>query len=871
MLSCFPRVCLCVSVMLSSSIAWSIEPMEFFEAKVRPLLIERCYECHSAESGESSGGLRLDSAAATRVGGSHGPAVVPGDVVASQLVRAIEYSDTDMQMPPDGKLGDEEIAILRRWVEIGAPDPRQETLESPASPLDRDPKTHWAFVPPVRKETRSNAPGSRDGIDDWAALRASEIGLDVAPEASRETLVRRLYFDMTGLPPSRDEIDRFANDRRPDSYVRLVDRLLASPEFAERFARHWLDVARYADTIGYTVGGAGRRLTGSERYRDWTIHAFANDMPYDEMIRHQLAGDRTDPSNADGNLDAMGFLTIGRRFLNGLDTIDDRIDVVSRGLLGLTVTCARCHDHKFDPIPTTDYYSLFGVMQSSRIPEDGPSPLALVDIDNPHDNHVLLRGQQGNHGPIAPRQYLTAFRAPEEPRFTTGSGRVDLAERIAAPENPLTARVMVNRIWGFLIGRPLVDTASDFGFRTEPPKVVEVLDNLAVDFASDWSVKRLIRRIVLSRIYRQSSEASESAILRDADNLYLARANRRRRDFESLRDSMLAKSSMLSRVVGGEPVEITTSDLVGRRTIYAMIDRQNLPALFRTFDFASPDGHSPGRYYTTVPQQSLYLLNSDQILSLARSTAANVQRETSMDEMEAARQLFVTVLGREPSATELKNVEEFLKKPTTMTAIVPDPRSLWSYSIATLDAANRITAVEPMPVYSDNRWQKESTFPSQTDAGYAFVSKDSGHAPRSLNLGVLRRWTSPISGMVELKAVVEHSNEAGDGIDAMIMINSEVIWGEKCHSGRRSLDSLQRHIAAGQTIDFVAMAGASDNSDSFRWTIQMTVHGDDGSSLVADSQADFSGPFESRAQEPLGRLEQLAQVLLMSNEFAFVD
>lgn len=415
---------------LASGLVFAEEKLEFFEAKVRPLLIERCYECHSVESGESSGGLRLDSAAASRAGGSLGPAVVPGDVGASKLVRAIEYADKNMQMPPDGKLADDEIAILKHWIEIGAPDPREDTAPKTTSPLQRDPKSHWAFVSPERKETQFHRDDSRSHLDDWAAQRASEVGLELAPEAGRETLVRRVYFDLTGLPPSRDVIDRFVSSTRPDAYSRLVDELLATPEFAERFARHWLDVARYADTVGYALGGKERRIIGSHKYRDWTINAFGADMPYDEMLRHQLTGDRTDPENANGNLDAMGFLTIGRRYLNGLDTTDDRIDVITRGLLGLTVTCARCHDHKFDPIPTTDYYSLFGVLQSSRVPDDGNSPLAMVDIDKPHDSRVLIRGQQGNNGPVAERQYLTAFRASDEPKFSDGSGRVDLVNRI---------------------------------------------------------------------------------------------------------------------------------------------------------------------------------------------------------------------------------------------------------------------------------------------------------------------------------------------------------------------------------------------------------------------------------------------------------
>ncbi len=845
--------------------------MEFFEAKVRPLLIERCYECHSVESGESSGGLRLDSAAASRAGGSLGPAVVPGDVAASKLVRAVEYADKDMQMPPDGKLADDEIAILKHWIEIGAPDPREDTAPKTTSPLERDPKSHWAFVAPERKETQFHRDDSRSQLDDWAAQRASEVGLELAPEAEREMLVRRVYYDLTGLPPSRDVIDRFVSSTRPDAYSRLVDELLATPEFAERFARHWLDVARYADTVGYALGGKERRIIGSHKYRDWTIHAFGADMPYDEMLRHQLSGDRTDPENEHGNLDAMGFLTIGRRYLNGLDTTDDRIDVITRGLLGLTVTCARCHDHKFDPIPTTDYYSLFGVLQSSRVPEDGKSTLAMVDIDKPHDHHVLVRGQQGNNGPVAERQYLTAFREPEEPKFTDGSGRVDLVNRIIERQNPLTSRVMVNRVWGILIGRPLVDSASDFGFRTESPKDVEVLDNLAVEFAADWSVKQLVRRIVHTRVYRQSSAASEAAIAIDADNQYLARANRRRRDFESLRDSILDASNHLQHTIGGEPQEITSATPTPRRTVYAMVDRQNLPSIFRTFDFANPDAHSPGRYYTTVPQQSLYLLNSDHVLSLARTTAAAVRRETGTDEGATARAVFVRVLGREPNPDESKQVQEFLKKPITKTEALADPRSLWSYLVATIDASNKITATEPLAHFKEGKWQSEEKFPSDGPRGYAFFSADSGHAPRQTDLGVTRRWTVPTNGTVRIYGEIKHANDSGDGIRAMVFINGELKWDEKQKSTNRPFGPLDYWVEAGQTIDLVAMPGENDNSDSFFWTSRLSLKTPEGTTIDADTEKDFSGPIRTKAIEPLDRLEQLAQVLLMSNEFAFVD
>ncbi len=387
------------------------EQSDFFEANIRPLLIDHCYECHSRESGESAGDLRLDSAAAVLQGGSLGPALVAKQPDSSLLVRAVSYEDSELQMPPAGKLDDSSVELIRRWIAMGAPDPRGDDGSPTAkvqSPLDRDPLTHWAFQPPQPAAVDfAPADTARDLIDAVAYRRAVDAGLQVAAEASNETLIRRLYYDLTGLPPSREAIAHFVSSSRPDAYMRLVDSLLATPDFGQRFGRYWMDVSRYADTVGYALAGKTRRHAGSERFRDWTIRAFATDMPYDEMLRHQLAGDRTDPDNKDGNLDAMGFLTLGRKFLNPLDTLDDRIDVISRGLLGMTVTCARCHDHKFDPIPTSDYYSMAGILFSSEEPSDGVSPLMLVDKKNPVDSPVLIRGQLGNRGPIAPRQFLT--------------------------------------------------------------------------------------------------------------------------------------------------------------------------------------------------------------------------------------------------------------------------------------------------------------------------------------------------------------------------------------------------------------------------------------------------------------------------------
>ncbi|MCG8648178.1 MAG: DUF1549 and DUF1553 domain-containing protein, partial [Pirellulales bacterium] len=715
-------------------------------------------------------------------------------------------------------------------------------------------------------------PGSRDVIDTLAFRSAQKQGLSPNPQADRQTLIRRLYFDLSGLPPSQAEMERFEKSDRPDAYVRLVDSLLAAPDFGERFARHWMDVSRYADTVGYALAGRKRRHEGSERFRDWAIGAFAADMPYDEMLRHQLAGDRTDPNNEQGNLDAMGFLTLGRKFLNKFDTIDDRIDVISRGLQGMTVSCARCHDHKFDPIPTSDYYSIAGIIFSSQQPDQGASPLMLVDKKNPIDSPILIRGQPGNRGPIAPRQFFTALRRPDEPRFQDGSGRWELAQRIASADNPLTARVMVNRIWGHLVGKPLVDSPSDFGFRTQQPAVPEILDDLAHEFSTHWSVKRIVRRIVLSRIYRQSAAAEAVMIQADPDNRYLARANRRRRDFESLRDSILLATGTLDRSLGGQPVEITLDTPSPRRSVYAMIDRQNLPALFRTFDFASPDTHSPGRYFTTVPQQALHLLNSPQMLALSNGAAQAVRRQAPKSTpRELARAMFVRILQRHPTDEEWAAATQFLAQPVVPLQPPLDPRSLWSYGTAAVGEDGRPGAFEPFKVFRENRWQTSDEFPSKGPMGHAFLGKSGGHTAGDVKVAVVRRFTAPFSGRAELIGTMAHRSQKGDGIEASFWVGDRVLFQEKQQGNNRPYGPLKTRVESGQAIDLVALAGESSSFDSFDWNVKIKLVGDDQRIVETDSVRHFSGPFNPESVQPLDRLAQLAQTLMMSNEFAFID
>jgi hypothetical protein len=620
-------------------------------------------------------------------GSDNGAVVVPGQPDKSLLVQAIRYTG-DVQMPPKAKLPDEAIAHLTEWVKMGAPWP-EETVKADAASLSvaEVRRTHWAFQP-VKKPSQpavKHPHWVKTPIDAFVLAGLEGKGLTPSPAADRRTLIRRVTLDLHGLPPTPEEVAAFESDRSPDAYARLIDRLLASPRYGERWGRHWLDVARYADSKGYVFTDE-RRYPFAYTYRDYVIRSFNEDLPYDQFVLQQLAADQLPLGEDKRPLAALGYLTLGRRFLNSLpDIIDDRIDVTMRGLQAMTVGCARCHDHKFDPIPQKDYYSLYGVFASSVEPKELPligrpeqsealaafekelakrtaevekyrnehkddlakgnrkfrdglralqkkveqwqatSPIAppramvLIDKPTPEEPHIFLRGNPRNPGPSVPRQFLEVVAGPQRQPFRQGSGRLELARAIAYRDNPLTARVLVNRIWLHHFGAGLVRTPSDFGLRGDPPTHPELLDWLAATFMHNgWSIKKLHRLIMLSNTYQQASGVDPRLLQMDPDNRLLARMNRQRLDFEAMRDSLLVVAGRLDTLMGGRAVELTTTPFTTRRTVYGFIDRQNLPGLFRTFDFASPDTSTPQRYTTTVPQQALFLMNSPFVIEQAR-------------------------------------------------------------------------------------------------------------------------------------------------------------------------------------------------------------------------------------------------------------
>jgi hypothetical protein len=740
------RLLLIAATLAITTPAFAAEPgpeaVEFFEKKVRPLLADHCYKCHGEK--KQMAGLRLDTADGLRKGTDEGPVVVPGDPTKSPMVKAVRR-EGDHPMPPKEPLPAEAVAALSEWVKAGAPYP---AAMSGATQIDLSAaKSHWAFRPVQDPPVPGTKVPAANPIDRFLLARLEERGLTFAPPADKRTLVRRAYFDLIGLPPTFAEIEAFVNDPSPGAYEKLIDKLLASRHYGERWGRYWLDVARYGDSKGY-VFTEERKYPFSYTYRDYVIRSFNEDKPFDRFVLEQLAADKLPLGDDKRPLAALGFLTLGRRFMNNVhDVIDDRIDVVTRGLMGLTVTCARCHDHKYDPIPQADYYSLYGVFASSVEPKDlpligevrrskeydefeaelkkreqaladfrtkrtaaksaalgglgGPGaaatlrrperlfnrvdryeatkfqrkidelkanspaapPRAMVinDATSPTEPVVFLRGNPNSPGQHVPRRMPAVVAGPDRKPFADGSGRLELARAIASPDNPLTARVFVNRVWAYHFGKPLVATPSDFGTRSDPPTHPELLDWLAKRFVEDgWSVKKLHKRMMLSAAYQQVSDTRPELTQADPENRLLGRMNRKRADFEYLRDSLLAVAGKLDPTVYGRSVDLFARPFTHRRSVYAFIDRQNLPGTLRTFDFANPDLHSPQRPVTTVPQQALFLMNSPFVADQARAVAARRDVVWALTAGERMRRTYRAVLGRDPTPDELALAKEFV-------------------------------------------------------------------------------------------------------------------------------------------------------------------------------------------------------------------
>lgn len=764
--------------------------VRFFESNIRPVLVKHCYECHSLQSGSSEGGLRLDSRDAVRAGGDRGPAVVPGSPEKSILLTAVTHSNPDLKMPPQRrKLPESIINDLRKWIEMGATDPRDEASAELAS-VRKAGLDFWAYQIPTRPDVPrvDGDVWSRQDVDHFVLTKLRQRGLVPSSEADMPTLIRRLYFDLIGLPPTPNAINDFVGRVRKEgvdsALAAEVDVLLASPQFGERWGRHWLDVARFAESSGKD---ANISFPYAWRYRDYVIDCVNADLPYDRFLTEQLAGDllpHDSPQERARLLIATGFLAVGTKNLDAMnalqfqaDIVDEQIDTVTRAVLGSSVACARCHDHKFDAFSMKDYYALAGVFASTKtffgtfvspanrvggdplplpteagLPvyhksikpdrvtqlkadmaklrqeeKDGraavmkavkegkdaagiftlrdalrifwrtgsiegqlekvdargkalPLTMGVLDREKIVDVPVLKRGEITQPDEVVPRAFPAVFGLGQKNALPKdASGRLEFAQWLTDGQHPLTSRVMVNRIWKHVFGEGLVATVDDFGSTGQKPSHPELLDHLALQFVENgWSVKSMIRELVLSRTYRQASTWRKGAFVSDPDNRLLWRMPKRRLEAEAIRDAMLAVSgeldlsrpeaSLVGRVIGDRPISLIgldkrlPKDLDGsmHRSIYLPVIRDRLPDVLELFDFASASFVSGSRETTNVPTQALYLMNSPFVQKRATALAKRIRDEAGADRVTAIQFAFRLCFGRTPAADEEASALKFL-------------------------------------------------------------------------------------------------------------------------------------------------------------------------------------------------------------------
>jgi hypothetical protein len=762
--------------------------VQFFETQVQPLLKAHCFSCHGGEK-KIKGGLRLTTREALLKGGESGPVISTEKPEESLLLQAVRYED--LKMPPKGKLPQAQIDVLTQWVKMGVPYGGGSAIATRHGPppVDDKARTFWAFKPVVRPEVPKvkNASWVRNPIDALILARLEEKGLKPAGPASKVSLLRRAHYAVTGLPPTPAEVDAFLADSAPDAYEKVVDKLLTSRHYGEHWGRHWLDLVRYAETNSFERDGA---KPFAWRYRDYAIRSFNQDRPYDQFIREQLAGDELDTVTPDGII-ATGYYRLGTwddeaadRTLAYYDELDDVLATTGQAFLGLTVNCGRCHDHKIDPFPQKDYYSLLAFFHGIRRYGNGLDSLRFLgtdeerrkqqdkvaehrrqldDVDRqlgaiekdvrpllqggerddfrhegnrlplvrkraakdvadryvalwnqkeqlkraapqaaaqalsvtedgttPRDTFVLLRGNPQSKGdkvePAFPSVLTAAgtappkIPAPAKDARTSGRRRV-LADWIADPKNPLTARVMVNRVWQFHFGRGIVRSASNFGYMGSPPTHPELLDYLAGEFvANGWKLKPLHRLILTSNAYRMSSQADGTVMAKDPDNDLLAHFDLRRLTAEEVRDSILAVSGNLNlakcdgpsvfpvippEVLAGQSVPgngwgKSTPEDAASRSVFVHIKRSLAVPLLAVFDAPDPDAPCPVRFTTTQPTQALGMLNGTFINGQAKVFADNLRQQAGTDTPGQVRLALQRVLQRNPTAAEIGRGVRFL-------------------------------------------------------------------------------------------------------------------------------------------------------------------------------------------------------------------
>ncbi|MCO6458669.1 MAG: PSD1 domain-containing protein [Pirellulaceae bacterium] len=773
------------------------DELQFFEQQVQPLLKKHCLSCHGTD--KPKGGLQLLSRETLLRGGDSGPAAVPGKPDESLLIEAVNYAS--FEMPPKGKLAPAEIETLTAWVRRGLP--WTPGTEAPAAePAHRAPQVNeqtrafWSFQPVQRPPVPDVADAAwvRNPIDAFVLARLEAAGLRPAPPADKLTLIRRATYDLTGLPPTPDQIDQFLSDERPEAFEALIDRLLESPQYGEKWGRHWLDLVRYAETNSYERDNAKPFVW---RYRDYVIRAWNEDKPFDQFIIEQLAGDELQPRTPDA-LIATGYYRLGiwddepvDPELALYDDLDDILTTTSQVFLGLTINCARCHDHKIDPIPQRDYYRMlaflrglnrFGVRSDESVAQFSLRPLAGDDQRARHARQIeehqqrmaqvrqqiealerLVRGDfspveveefrhEMNREPIVKqrvgrlidqpqfdeyrrlRRQLAELRAggppaleqalcvtevgpkprdtwvlirgnpqskgdPVEPGFpsvlnvpepelpemgesASSSGRrMVLARWIASPRNPLTSRVLANRLWQYHFGRGLVRSANDFGFQGDRPTHPELLDWLASELvAGDWRLKRMHKLMMLSATYRMSSAENPAALAQDPTNDLLWRFDMRRLSAEEIRDSILAVNGSLNLKLGGPSVypRIPAEVLAGqsrpgagwgdsppeeraRRSVYIHVKRSLITPIIASFDGPETDFSCPVRFTTTQPTQALGMLNSQFVNEQAEVFAAYLRGHAGGDLREQVRLALQRTRQRPPSDAEVERGVGFVE------------------------------------------------------------------------------------------------------------------------------------------------------------------------------------------------------------------
>ena len=932
-----------------NTVAFVPAQIEFFEKKVRPLLAESCLDCHTGT--KSKVGLELNHREGWLSGSDYRKVVDLKEPAKSVLIRAVSHSGEKgiPSMPEKGnKLSAEAVATLTEWIAMGLPWPTEKAKSDAAA----DPRQHWSYLPvkPAPLPADAGHP-----IDHFIHKAQAAAGVVPAPRADRATLYRRLHFDLLGLPPKFEELKRFVDDPRPDdeAYNALVDHLLASPHYGERWARLWMDLARYADTKGYEGAGRERRFIYSYTYRDWLIKAFNEDLPYEKFLLYQLAGEQLVDANGPDkrHLAALGFLSLSK---NGSqdEILDDRIDTTFRGTMALTVSCAKCHDHKFDPVSTKEYYSLYGIFLNSLTvdtptigePKPGPeydaylkglaekqkkiddflnpileklkkehptlanNPGALMgkvdredrrkltnleggrdkfiadsgmepdkaiilrDREKPINQHVFIRGNPGRPGELAPRQFLSiASENGAVQPFAKGSGRLEMAQSIVHPANPLTNRNIVNRVWMWHFGEGIVRTVDDFGIQGERPDHPELIDWLAHWFVENGSsVKKLHRLILTSETWKQQSSNAKTTenMLIDAENRLLWKFKKKRLELEQMRDGMLDVSQNLDPAMFGRPVEILDPGYKNRRSVYAFIDRQNLNPTFRNFDFSNPQETTGKRQNTTIPMQALFTLNNSFVMDQAEILAK--KSESTPDRIGA---LHRAVFARDPSESDRQLGESFIAAFGGETSAMGkrQTNTEWSYGWGDLEPATKKIVFHPFVHWVKNVWQVGAERPLKNDPlSYLFADNNgSAHPGHTARESLIYEWRAPDDLVVAVSGEIFRPNVGkGNGIRVKVATTKDGVLYDQVlvpAKEKMAVNLAEVKIAKNECLYFIVDPHEKDSSfDSVRWNPQITDLGGHWPRWgMAES---YSGP-----ATPSSTWGAYAHALLNTNRFLFID